>query len=304
MDTIQWYPGHMTRAKRMMQENLKLVDLIIEILDARVPLSSRNPDIDAMTNGKSRILVLGKQDLADPVKTAAFEAYFKAKGFEVMTLDLRDRKSAVKIRQKVESACRQKMERDKRRGIIGRPVRAMIAGIPNVGKSTLINSLAGRSSAKTGNKPGVTRGKQWISCRIGNLSFDLLDTPGILWPKFEDPRVGVNLALTGSVRDEILDPVDLSFQLLSLLIREYPAELNRRYAEEEEDLAAVCRKCLNNGMKETEAYEEVLKRISIKAGHIASGMEADLPRTAKLLVDDFRSGRIGRITLDEVPDSE
>ena len=223
----QWYPGHMTKARRMMQENIGLVDLVIELADARIPLSSRNPDIDSLCGSKARILLMTKADMADPARTARFQKYFEDKGYMVIAMDARTRKSNEKIRAYVEKACAAKRERDKRRGIIGRPLRAMVVGIPNVGKSTFINSFAGRASAKTGNKPGVTRGKQWIRL---NKNLELLDTPGILWPKFEDRQVGVNLALTGAIRQELLEEQELSMELLNFLQREYPALLKARFA--------------------------------------------------------------------------
>ena len=199
---VQWYPGHMTKARRMMEENIRLVDLVIELVDARIPLSSRNPDIDALCKGKGRIVFLCKADLADPVKTEAFLEYFRQKGMFAVAADAREKKAADLVRRFVQEACREKIARDRARGIVGRPLRAMVAGIPNVGKSTFINSFAGRAGAKTGNKPGVTRGKQWI--RIGG-DVELLDTPGILWPKFDNPLIGIRLALSGAIRDEILD---------------------------------------------------------------------------------------------------
>ena len=225
----QWYPGHMTKARRMMQENIGLVDLVIELADARIPLSSRNPDIDSLCGNKARILLMTKADMADPVRTAKFQKYFEDKGFMVIAMDARTRKANEKIKAYVEKACAAKRERDKRRGIVGRPLRAMVVGIPNVGKSTFINSFAGKASAKTGNKPGVTRGKQWIRL---NKNLELLDTPGILWPKFEDRQVGVNLALTGAIRQELLEEQELSLELLDFLQREYPALLKERYAPE------------------------------------------------------------------------
>ena len=228
----QWYPGHMTKARRMMQENIGLVDLVIELADARIPLSSRNPDIDTLCGNKARILLMTKADMADPARTALFQQYFEDRGFMVIAMDARTRKANDKIKAYVEKACAAKRERDKRRGIVGRPLRAMVVGIPNVGKSTFINSFAGKASAKTGNKPGVTRGKQWIRL---NKNLELLDTPGILWPKFEDRQVGVNLALTGAIRQELLEEQELSLELLDFLQREYPSLLVGRYAPEGEE---------------------------------------------------------------------
>jgi ribosome biogenesis GTPase A len=233
MADYQWYPGHMTKAKRMMQENIKLVDLIIEIVDARIPLSSRNPDIDGLAAGKSRIMLMSKADLADPERTKAFCKYYEGKGFQVVALDARTRKANEQIRASVQKACQAKIERDRQRGIVGRPLRAMVVGIPNVGKSTFINSFAGRASAKTGNKPGVTKGKQWIRL---NKNLDLLDTPGILWPKFEDQQVGIRLALVSAIREELLDINELSLWLLDYLQKEYPGVVRGKYFREGETL--------------------------------------------------------------------
>ena len=198
----QWYPGHMTKAKRMMQENIKLIDLIIELVDARIPFSSRNPDIDELGKNKSRIVLLNKSDLADPVWNKKWAQYFESKGAHVLEINSKTGAGIKSIQGLVQEACREKIERDRKRGIVNRPVRAMVVGIPNVGKSTFINSFAGKACAKTGNKPGVTKGKQWIRL---NKQVELLDTPGILWPKFEDQMVGLRLALIGSIKDEILN---------------------------------------------------------------------------------------------------
>ncbi len=327
----QWYPGHMTKARRMMQENLKLVDLIIEIIDSRVPLSSRNPDIDAMANGKSRILIMGKADLADPVKLDQFKKYFEAQGFTVIAIDSREKKATNQIRAGIEKACRAKIERDRKRGIKNRPLRAMICGIPNVGKSTFINSLAGRASAKTGNKPGVTKGKQWITLKLGTMTLELLDTPGILWPKFEDQVVGVKLAIAGSIREEILDEEDLAMRLLRYLLTDYPALLNTKYAAEGQDLTQIglspaaerdiiltqadvaapdAEDETPNPKKAAMAFTgewteakllAVLKAIAENRGHLLKGEGVDLHRTEHMLLDDFKNGRVGRCTLDEVP---
>lgn len=293
----QWYPGHMTKAKRMMQENVRLVDLVIEILDARVPLSSRNPDVDQLAQGKQRMIILSKADLADPELTAEYVNYFTKKKIEAIALDARTRKTNTQIMKALSKITKEKKERDQKRGIRNRPVRAMICGIPNVGKSTFINSLSGRSSAKTGNKPGVTKGKQWISF----AGLELLDTPGILWPKFEDQNVGVRLALVGSIRDEILDEEDLARRLLEILLRRYPSLLRDRYfvSDDAKDAVEIPEQSEYNDRE----LHEILVQIAAVRNLLKSGAEPDPVRAAHLLLDDFRSGRIGRITLDELPEA-
>ena len=283
----QWYPGHMTKARRMMQENIGLVDLVIELADARIPLSSRNPDIDSLCGGKARILLMTKADMADPVRTAKFQKYFEDKGFMVIAMDARTRKANEKIKAYVEKACAAKRERDKRRGIVGRPLRAMVVGIPNVGKSTFINSFAGKASAKTGNKPGVTRGKQWIRL---NKNLELLDTPGILWPKFEDRQVGVNLALTGAIRQELLEEQELSLELLDFLQREYPSLLKERYAPED----ARWEFPMDSA--------KLLGEIALSRNLLKTGGEPDWQRASKMILDDFRNGKTGRISLETPPE--
>ena len=293
----QWYPGHMTKAKRMMQENVRLVDLVIEILDARVPLSSRNPDVDQLAQGKQRMIILSKADLADPELTAEYVNFFTEKKIEAIALDARTRKSNTQIMKALSKITKEKKERDQKRGIRNRPVRAMICGIPNVGKSTFINSLSGRSSAKTGNKPGVTKGKQWISF----AGLELLDTPGILWPKCEDQNVGVRLALVGSIRDEILDEEDLARRLLEILLRRYPSLLRDRYfvSDDAKDAVEIPEQSEYNDRE----LHEILVQIAAVRNLLRSGAEPDPVRAAHLLLDDFRSGRIGRITLDELPEA-
>lgn len=293
----QWYPGHMTKAMRMMRENVRLVDLVIEILDARVPLSSRNPDVDQLAQGKQRMIILSKADLADPELTAEYLHYFTEKKIEAIALDARTKKANTQIMKALSKITKEKKERDQKRGIRNRPVRAMICGIPNVGKSTFINSLSGRSSAKTGNKPGVTKGKQWISF----AGLELLDTPGILWPKFEDQNVGVRLALVGSIRDEILDEEDLARRLLDILLRRYPSLLRDRYfvSDDAKDAVEIPEQSEYNDRE----LHEILVQIAAVRNLLRSGAEPDPVRAAHLLLDDFRSGRIGRITLDELPEA-
>ena len=283
----QWYPGHMTKARRMMQENIGLVDLVIELADARIPLSSRNPDIDSLCGNKARILLMTKADMADPARTAKFQKYFEDRGFMVIAMDARTRKANEKIKAYVEKACAAKRERDKRRGIVGRPLRAMVVGIPNVGKSTFINSFAGKASAKTGNKPGVTRGKQWIRL---NKNLELLDTPGILWPKFEDRQVGVNLALTGAIRQELLEEQELSLELLDFLQREYPALLKERYAPEGPEWEFPMDSA------------KLLGEIAMSRNLLKTGGEPDWQRASKMILDDFRNGKTGRISLETPPE--
>ncbi len=223
---LQWYPGHMTKAKRMMQEDIKLIDVVIELVDARIPLASRNPDIDEMAKGKARIVLLNKFDLADDKKTLEWKAWFEEQGIFATLVNSKSGKGIKEVHQVIQEACKEKIERDRKRGIKNRPIRAMVVGIPNVGKSTFINSFAGKACTKTGNKPGVTKGKQWIRL---NKSVELLDTPGILWPKFEDEQTGLQLAFIGSIKDEIINKEELALQLLSYLLEEYQKNLIERY---------------------------------------------------------------------------
>ena len=275
---IQWYPGHMTKAKRQMQEDLKLIDLIIELVDARVPLSSRNPDIDQLGQNKSRLILLNKADLADERQNEAWKEYFQSKGFYVVKVDSRSGSGMKMIQNVIQEACKEKIERDRRRGIKNRPIRAMVAGIPNVGKSTFINTFAGKACAKTGNKPGVTKGKQWIRL---NKNVELLDTPGILWPKFEDQLVGIRLACVGSIKDDILNIEELALWLLEKLKKDYPGALEKRYGISEEGTAV-----------------EILGKIARARGCLKKGEELDYVMASGLLFDDFRGGKIGRVTLE------
>src|SRR5699024_9843970 len=225
-------PGHMTKAKRMMQENIKLIDLVIELTDARVPMSSRNPDIDELGKNKARLVLLNKADLAEEKWNDAWMEYFQGKGFSCVKVNSKKGGGMKSIHAVVQEACREKIERDRKRGILNRPVRAMVVGIPNVGKSTFINAYAGKACTKTGNKPGVTKGKQWIRL---NKSLELLDTPGILWPKFEDQNVGLRLAMIGSINDEILNIEELALEVIRYLVSEYPGILQERYQVQEEE---------------------------------------------------------------------
>ena len=280
----QWYPGHMTKARRMMQEDMKLIDLVIEILDARVPMSSRNPDIDQLAGNKSRMILLNKVDLADKKKTQAWTKYFEEKGCFVVPLDARSRGGMKAVNDAISNACKEKIERDRKRGILNRPVRAMVVGIPNVGKSTFINSFAGKAATKTGNKPGVTKGKQWIRL---NKQVELLDTPGILWPKFEDQSVGMKLALIGSIKDEILNADELALELINVLRNEYPGVLKERYQVEESG-----------------ENHDILMAIAQERKCMKKGGEADYTKAAVLILDEFRSGKIGLITLEEPKEEE
>ena len=281
---IQWYPGHMTKARRAMEQDIKLVDLVIELLDARTPLASRNPDIDKLGANKLRLILLNKSDVADPAVNRRWESWFESKGYTVVLLDSRSGAGKKQVQAAVSQVCQAKIERDRRRGILNRPVRAMVVGIPNVGKSKFINTFAGKAVAKTGNKPGVTRGNQWIRL---NKEVELLDTPGILWPKFEDPEVGVHLAMIGSVNDEILDIRELACELLKLLRTLYPEKLQERYSFSEEELA-----------QETKTGFELLEKIAKIRGCLLKGQELDTEKAARLVMDDFRSGRLGQISIE------
>ena len=275
---FQWYPGHMTKAKRMMQENMKLIDLVIELVDARVPVSSRNPDLDELGKNKARLILLNKSDLAEERMNDVWAAYFKEKGYSVVKLNAKKGGGIKSIQGVIQEACKEKIERDRKRGILNRPVRAMVVGIPNVGKSTFINALAGKACAKTGNKPGVTKGKQWIRL---NKNVVLLDTPGILWPKFEDQTVGLRLAWIGSIKDEILNTEELAAELTGFLVNSYPDVLKEKYEIEES----------------ADGFEN-LRGIAESRHCLVKGNELDTEKAAKLLLDDFRNGRLGRITLE------
>ncbi len=280
---IQWYPGHMTKAKRMMQENIKLIDIVIELVDARIPFSSKNPDIDELSKNKYRLILLNKSDLADDKVTLKWEEYYKEKGFFVAKINARSGSGMKSIDFIVQEACREKIERDRKRGIINRPIRAMIVGIPNVGKSTFINSYAKKACTKVGNKPGVTKGKQWI--KLGK-NIELLDTPGILWPKFDDKNVGLRLSYIGSINDEILNITDITCELIKFIHNNYCNTLAKRYNIEESDDAA-----------------RMLFDIADKRACVKKGGEPDIDKAAAILLDDFRAGKLGRISLEE-PDNK
>ena len=275
---FQWYPGHMTKARRMMQENIKLIDLIIELVDARIPLSSRNPDIDELGKNKARLILLNKADLAEDALNDRWISYFKEKGYSAVKVNSKKGGGIKSIQSVIQEACKEKTERDRKRGILNRPVRAMVVGIPNVGKSTFINALAGKACAKTGNKPGVTKGKQWIRL---NKNVELLDTPGILWPKFEDQEVGLKLAFIGSIKDEILQTEELAAELVKFMNGAYPGVLEEKY-----------------GIPAVGDIYGCLRDIAESRNCIVRGSELDTGKAAAILLEDFRAGRLGRTTLE------
>ncbi len=276
---IQWYPGHMTKTRRQMEADLKQVDAVCEIVDARIPISSRNPDIDAICGSKPRILVLNRTDLADPNATQKWADYFKSRGMAVIATDCKSRRGIAEFTPAARAACAEKLQRDAARGM-NRPLRVMVVGIPNVGKSTLINQISGRKGAKAENRPGVTRGKQWVTVDSGLL---LLDTPGILWPKFEDREVGMMLAFTGAVKEGVIDLEELACHLMELLHRYYPQALLDRYKIE--------------APAGTKGWE-LLEMAGKNRGYLLSGGEIHTERMAKVLVDEFRSGKLGKFTLE------
>ncbi|MDO5702311.1 MAG: ribosome biogenesis GTPase YlqF [Lachnospiraceae bacterium] len=278
MATYQWFPGHMTRSIRQIEEQLRLIDLIIEIVDARIPYSGRNPELDRLAGGRQRMILFGKTDLADPEATEEWMDYFREKGITPFSCDLRDTGAVKKLTPKIREVCKEKIERDRRRGIMNRPVRAMAAGIPNVGKSTFINSFAGSSTLKTGNKPGVTKGKQWIKI---SREIELMDTPGLLWPKFEDQEVGLKIALIGSMPDAILNTEELAGELIHVLGARYPEAIEGRYGKDMPSGPA-----------------DILMEIALRRGCLIKGGAPDTEKASALLLDDFRTGRLGRMTLE------
>lgn len=277
---IQWFPGHMTKAIRMMEENLRLIDIVIELVDARLPLSSRNPKVDELVGAKPHLIVLNKSDVADLEVTKLWEEYFSKNGMSAVSVSSTSGKNFNFIFDKCKVLLKEKIEKDKEKGIVNRAIKIMVCGVPNVGKSSFINKLSGKKSAITGDRPGVTKGKQWI--RLKN-NFELLDTPGILWPKFDDDEVGLRLAYTGAVKDEIIDVEELACHLLTFLKNEYPESLAQRYK-----------------MTETEGLEgyELLEYLGKKRGFVVSGGEIDTERAAHILLDEFRGAKLGNISLE------
>jgi len=291
---IQWYPGHMTKTKRMLTAQLGVVDVVIELLDARLPLSSKNPDIDELAQGKQRLLVLNKADLADKAVSAQWEAYFRRLGFFTLALDSTQRASVKPLAERVQEIVQPKVERLRSRGRLNAPIRAMVVGIPNVGKSTFINQLAGRASAATADKPGVTRGRQWIKVRdlqargtSDTNDFDMMDTPGVLWPKFEDEQVGIRLAISGAVSDLILDRITLAEHLIKILLDIKPVAITARY------------KISTDIGSNEKIPRQILEDIGETRGFKMKGGIIDLERTAITLLDEYRGGKLGRISLEK-----
>ena len=279
---IQWYPGHMTKTRRQIEADLKQVDAVCEIVDARIPVSSRNPDIDAICGDKPRIVILNRMDLADPAATRIWVEHFRRKGMAAVPTDCKSRRGISEFEPAVRSVLQEKIQRNAARGM-NRPLRVMIVGIPNVGKSTLINQISGRKGAKAENRPGVTRGKQWVTVNNGLL---LLDTPGILWPRFDDPQVGMMLAYTGAVKEGVIDIEELACFLMELLWRRYPQAVKDRYGI---DMPA-----------DAKGYE-LLEAAGRKRGFLVARGEINTERMAKVLLDEYRGGKLGKFTL-EIPE--
>ena len=277
---VQWYPGHMAKTRRMIGENLKLVDAVAEIVDARIPISSRNPDIDGLVGAKPRLIILNRADQADPAGNQAWSTYFKAKGFAVLETDANSGKGVGQFAPAVRALLKEQIAAWTAKGQVGRQVRAMVVGVPNVGKSTFINKVARRKSAAAQNRPGVTRGKQWVNVDKG---LELLDTPGILWPKFEDQSIGLHLAYTGAVKDEVMDLEELASSLMALLAQRYPGAVQARYKIE---------------IPEGAQGWELLEAAGRRRGFLISGGEVDLERMSRVLLEEYRSCKLGRFTLE------
>ncbi len=285
---IQWYPGHMTKTRRQIEADLKLVDIVVELVDARIPASSRNPDIDAIGAGKPRLVVLNRADQADSEASRIWSAWFRAQGLSVLETDARTGRGIEQFSWVIRGALKEQIARWREKGQVGRPVRAMVVGVPNVGKSTFINKVAKKKSAKAGDRPGVTRGKQWVNVDRG---LDLLDTPGILWPKFEDERTGMNLAFTGAVKDDIMDTETLGCHLMALMGGRYPKALAAAYKLDETPGRA-------EGENDVAYGYRLLQTCAQRRGMRISGGELDTERMARVLLDEYRGGKLGRFTLE------
>ena len=287
MPDLHWYPGHMTKAVRQMKEDIKLIDIVIELVDARIPISSRNPDIDSLAAGKSRVIILNKADMADDKETDNWVKHFTDEGMIAVKLNSRSGSGMKQVKDAIAKAAEAKMARDRARGILNRPVRAIVGGIPNVGKSTFINSFAGRAVTKTGNKPGVTKGKQWIRL---NKQVELLDTPGILWPKFEDRKTAEHLAFIGSIKDEVIEKMELVLNLITELEVNYEGLIASYYGFDN------CEKTENK----IDFAVKTLETVAEKRALLKKGGETDTDKASKLILDDFKNGRLGKITLENV----
>ena len=285
IENLSWFPGHMTKTKRMIASELPHMDAVCEILDARIPLSSRNPDVDDLTAGKSRLIVLNRADQADPAQTRRWSQYFRAKGWAVLEANAKGGVGTAKFAAAVRELLRDKLEAYAAKGQVGRVVRVMVLGIPNVGKSTFINKVAKRKTAKAEDRPGVTRSKQWVPV---DATLELLDTPGILWPKFDDPEVGKRLAFTGAVKDDVLDIEELACYLMDYLAAHYADVLTERYKITVED---------------GDSGYDLLEKAGRKRGFLMRGAQVDTERMARILLDEFRGGKLGRFTLETVEDA-
>ena len=290
--SINWYPGHMAKTKRQIIEDLKLIDVVVEILDARIPLSSRNPDIQELIKNKPRVVILNKYDLADENENKKWTKYFEDNGIKSALVNSNTGEGVQFALKKIEEVYKEKQEKFANKGRIGKAIRVMILGIPNVGKSSFINRVSKKTSAVVGNKPGVTRQKQWI--RI-NQNIELLDTPGVLWPKFESEEVALNLAYTGTIKDDILETIEIGFSLLKVLVEKHMEKLKERYKLDTDTIEDI----LKQDIEENEKILEIMHMIGKKRGAIISGGNIDEEKTAKIILEDFRSGKIGRITLEQ-----
>lgn len=288
---IQWYPGHMTRTRRRMEEDLKFVDIVVEIIDARIPISSRNPDIDTLCAGKPRLIVLNRADQADPAGNKQWGAYFRAQGHTVLETDAKTGRGINQFSPVIQNALKDQIAKWREKGQVGRPVRAMVVGVPNVGKSTFINKVAKKKSAIAGDRPGVTRGKQWVNV---DRTLDLLDTPGILWPKFEDEKTGMFLAFTGAVKDDVMDVETLGCHMMTLMVNRYPEALKAAYK-----LTAIPER--EDGENDIAYGYRMLEACALKRGMRISGGEFDTERMARVLLDEYRASKLGRFTL-EIPE--
>ena len=289
---LNWYPGHMAKTKREISEDLKLIDVVVELLDSRIPLSSQNPDIVELTKGKKKIIVLNKTDLADNMQNEAWKKYFNSNGQVCILTDSNLGKGINEVTKAIEEIMKEDLKKYAEKGRTGRKIKAMILGIPNVGKSSFINRIVKTNRLEVGNKPGVTRKKQWISI---NDKINLLDTPGVLWPRFEDEKTALNLAFTGTIKDDVLEQTEIAYQLLKFLLENYRQNVTERY----KITLDYIEKVLSQDQPENFNIYEIMQEIGKKRGAIISGGEIDDEKTAKIILDDFRSGRLGKITIEK-----